>query len=148
MGIKGARRFTRAEKVSFVERYRCGERPIDLAKELGIRPTLVHQWDQAMKRGGAAGLRPPGRPPSVDLSGDDDPVAAGTAAGGSGEASLLAAAQRRIAVLEQKIGQQSLELDFFREALRYLNQPQPVERPAGGSASTPSSGGRRDRKAS
>jgi hypothetical protein len=34
-----------------------------------------------------------------------------------------AAAQRRIAELERKIGQQQLDLDFFRAALRHVREP-------------------------
>jgi hypothetical protein len=33
------------------------------------------------------------------------------------------AAARRIAELERKIGQQALELDFFRAALRHVREP-------------------------
>jgi hypothetical protein len=34
----------------------------------------------------------------------------------------LALAQQRIAALEQKIGQQALELDFFGQALQLMNE--------------------------
>ena len=47
----------------------------------------------------------------------------------------LATAQRRIAELERKIGQQQLELDFFQRALRQVSEPR---RPSDGSGAMPS----------
>jgi hypothetical protein len=41
------------------------------------------------------------------------------AAAGEGE---LARAQRRVADLERKIGQQQVDLDFFRRALRHVRE--------------------------
>jgi hypothetical protein len=41
------------------------------------------------------------------------------AAAGEGE---LARAQRRVAELERKIGQQQVDLDFFRRALRHVRE--------------------------
>ena len=46
-----------------------------------------------------------------------------------------AAAQRRIEELERKIGQQQLELDFFRAALRHVREQRLKE---GGPGETPS----------
>jgi hypothetical protein len=34
----------------------------------------------------------------------------------------LARAQRRVAALERKIGQQQVDLDFFRRALRHVRE--------------------------
>jgi hypothetical protein len=36
----------------------------------------------------------------------------------------LARAQRRVAELERKIGQQQVDLDFFRRALRHVRERQ------------------------
>jgi hypothetical protein len=48
-------------------------------------------------------------------------------------------ARRRIAELERKVGQQALEADFFRQALRlFETSRRPSDRP-GGTASTVSS---------
>ena len=41
------------------------------------------------------------------------------AAAGEGD---LARAQRRVAELERKIGQQQVDLDFFRRALRHVRE--------------------------
>ena len=46
--------------------------------------------------------------------------------GVSAERSELEAAQRRIAELERKVGQQAVELDFFQGALRRIKASRPV----------------------
>jgi transposase len=66
-------------------------------------------------------LRRPGRPKRTVL-----PPA---------QANDLAGAQKRVAELERRLGQQQLELDFFKEALRRVEA---LRRP-GATASTPSS---------
>jgi hypothetical protein len=57
------------------------------------------------------------------------------------------AAQRRIALLEKKVAQQALELDFFKHALQHFEtSPRPTAS-GGATASTPSSGRGRSGKA-
>jgi hypothetical protein len=51
----------------------------------------------------------------------------------------LAKAQRRVAELERKVGQQQIELDFFQQALRQLREKRPRRGAPGGTASTRSS---------
>ena len=51
----------------------------------------------------------------------------------------LARAQRRIAALERKIGQQQVELDFFQQALRQVRDQRLQSSVPGGTASTKSS---------
>jgi hypothetical protein len=46
------------------------------------------------------------------------------------------AAQKRIDELERKIGQQQLELDFFRAALRHVRDQQPAKGEPGDTTST------------
>jgi hypothetical protein len=50
-----------------------------------------------------------------------------------------ARAQRRIAALERKIGQQQVELDFFQQALRQVREQRLRSGVPGGTASTKSS---------
>jgi hypothetical protein len=55
------------------------------------------------------------------------------------QANDLAGARKRVAELERRLGQQQLELDFFKQALR---QVEALRRPStgpGATASTPSS---------
>jgi hypothetical protein len=49
------------------------------------------------------------------------------------------AARRRIAELERKIGQQQVDLDFFRKALRHVEETRRAQAKAGATASTRSS---------
>ena len=51
----------------------------------------------------------------------------------------LAVAERRIAELERKIGQQQLELDFFQQALRQVSGPRQPSDGLGAAQSTRSS---------
>ena len=140
MGKRGARRFSPEVKLEVIRRYESGESLRSLGTEYSIRPTLVHQWVMVHRRSGATGLREPGRP-------SREVKARELLAPNGGEPESLAAAQRRIALLEQKLAQQALEIDFFKHALRHFEEPlPPVGRP-GATAPTPSSGRKRDRKA-
>jgi transposase-like protein len=95
-----------------------------LARELGVCRQRLYEWRDAMQAGDEQ-LRRPGRPKRTVM-----PAA---------EANDLAGAQRRIAELERRLGQQQLELDFFKQALRQVEAlRQPKQRP-GATASTPSS---------
>lgn len=98
-----------------------------LAKELGVERKLLYIWRDKFRSGGAEALhaigRPlrahpfetPARPPSPEVIG---------------------AERRRIEELERKIGQQQLELDFFRAALRRVREEQPVKGVPGETTST------------
>jgi transposase len=140
MGIRGARRFPPELKLEVIRRYESGESLRSLGTEYSIRPTLVHQWVMAHRRSGVASLRPPGRP-------SRETKARELLAPSAEESQSLVAAQRRITLLEQKLGQQALDIDFFKYALRHFEKPLlPVDRP-GATAPTPSSGHKRNRKA-
>jgi transposase len=90
----------------------------------------------------SACLRGPGRPTREAVARE--------LAARSGEENAsrsLDAAQRRIALLEQKLAQQALEIDFFKHALRHFETPLPPAGRPGATAPTPSSGRKRNRKA-
>jgi transposase len=85
-----------------------------LAKELGVQRELLYIWRRKFRSGGAEALQAIGRPSN---------------SGGSfGAASIpsscsgIVTEQRRIEELERKVGQQQLELDFFRAALRHVRE--------------------------
>ena len=115
-----------------------GENVSALSRELGVRRKLLYEWRTAFRAGGPEALRLRGRPRKGSVVvGVKSAGAGGTRAAGSGDA--LAAARRRIAELERKVGQQALEADFFRHALRlFETSRRPGVRP-GGTASTASS---------
>jgi transposase len=95
-----------------------------LAAELGIRREMLLKWRRAYESGGVAALNLPGQRSGTPLV-SCPPVR-------REPADELTAARRRIEELERKVGQQQLDLDFFRAALRHIEgQPLPNGRPVG-----------------
>ena len=95
-----------------------------LARELGVCRQRLYEWREALRLGDDQ-LRRPGRPKrSVE------PPA---------QADDLAGAQKRVAELERRLGQQQLELDFFKLALRQVEALRRPNNGPGATASTPSS---------
>jgi transposase len=127
-----ARRVSREFKLDVVRRLEAGANVSVLSGELGIRRQLLSQWRDAFRRGGPAALRAVGRPRKASLAWGPPPTAR-TAA------DPLASAGERIATLERKVGQQQLELDFFKHALRQVEASRRPSDGPGGTASTPSS---------
>jgi transposase len=115
---KGKRRvFSREFKLSVVKRALAGESVAALSRELGVRIGQVYRWGRHYRAGGAEALRAACRPRKgfgvLDLEGTND----------------LATARKRVSELERKVGQQQVELDFFRRALR---QVEGARRPSDG----------------
>lgn len=98
-----------------------------LAEELGIDRELLYVWRRKYRSGGAGALSTLGRP--SNLSRLTKVLSAEPSADG------IEAKQRRIEELERKIGQQQLELDFFRAALRHVREQRLKK---GGPGETPS----------
>ncbi len=95
-----------------------------LARELGVCRQRLYEWREAMQLGDDQ-LRRPGRPKRRVA-----PPA---------QASDLAGARKRVAELERRLGQQQLELDFFKQALRQVEALRRPDNGPGATASTPSS---------
>jgi len=140
MPEKRSRVFSRRFKLEAVLRMEAGENVSGLARELGVRRKLLYEWRDAWRIGGEEALRPPGRPrKGASVVGARDGGGSKGPPAPSGPEAELAAARRRIAELERKVGQQALEADFFRQALQLKETlRRPSDRP-GGTASTPSS---------
>lgn len=109
------RSFTTAFKLALIVRVDAGEPVAVVAKEAGIRRKLLYDWRDAFRRFGEAGLNRKRGPKPGPRRVKPEPGPA--APGGAGE---LAQARARLAALERKVGQQEIELDFFRRALRAL----------------------------
>jgi transposase-like protein len=134
---RGKRRvFSRAFKVSAVERLLAGETAATLSRELKIPTGHLYQWCVHYRRGPEA-LRPAHRPYKVPGVVEVDPAVKAQ------RVSDLATARKRIIALERKTGQQQLELDFFRQALRQVGQARQPSDGLGVPASTRSSRRRR-----
>lgn len=118
--------FSPEVKLATVRRMLAGENVIRLARELRVKPKDLYRWRSKFRAGGAEALRGPGRGGRhlVRCAAPDDPPEV-----------KLAKAQQRIAELERKVGQQQMEVDFFRQALR---QVRGKRRPSDGPGAGPS----------
>jgi transposase len=106
-------RWTRAFKLQALSRMEAAADVTALAAELGCRRELLYIWRRKVRAGGADALHPIGRPSDAGKS-FDEASAPSSGGGGSG--------QRQIEELQRKIGQQQLDLDFFRAALRHVRE--------------------------
>ena len=133
---KVARVFSRELKLSAVRRMLAGENVSALARELGVLRKDLYVWRDRFRSGGPSALRSKGRPRKSEVEGPGVTHSEDGEArpGGAGDDDL-AAARRQIAALERKVGQQQLELDFFRQALRHVRE---ARRPLDGSGVTAS----------
>lgn len=105
-------RWTRAFKLRAMSLMDSAEDVTALAAELGVGRELLYRWRRKYLAHGPDALQQIGRPLFVSAT-PEAPEA-------SGSEEAAAAGQRRIAELERKIGQQQLDLDFFRAALRHV----------------------------
>jgi transposase-like protein len=106
------REYPIALKQAALARVAAGASIAEVARDLKLRGRLLYAWRDKVRRGGPAALRERGRPRK-------GATAVARPAAGEGE---LARAQRRVAELERKIGQQQVDLDFFRRALRHVRE--------------------------
>ena len=129
MPKKRLRVFSRAFKLAAVRRMMAGENVSGLARELQVLRKDLYRWRTHFREGGPEALRGRGRPrKSVMMPAQ--------AADPPGE---LEAARERIAELERKIGQQQVDIDFFRQALRQVADARRRSVVAGAPRSTRSS---------
>lgn len=130
---KAVRVFSREMKLAALRRMLAGESVSALARELKLRRKLLYAWRDSFRAGGAEALRTRGRPRKLAL------VALAEASPVTSPAmDELAKAKQRVAELERKIGQQQVELDFFRQALRQVRGKRRPSDGPGATASTPS----------
>jgi len=119
-------------KQQAVDRMQAGECVSSLAKELGIGRKFLYAWREAGY--GSDGPQPP-------LQEGEEQEALSDA---EREAAAL---KKRVSQLEQLVGRQAAELDFFAAALRRVERDRQNREGNGETASTPKSGRRRNRKA-
>ena len=131
--------FGRAFKIGIVRRMLAGENVTALARELKFSRKDLYVWRDRFLAGGPEALRGRGRPRkagAADLAANE--ARAQPPPPDIPEAELEAA-RTRIAELERKIGQQQVELDFFRQALRQVRGARQPNAGAGVTGSTGSS---------
>jgi len=121
-----SRTFTPEFRVEVARRIEQGESVSKLYYELGIKRSVLYRWRDAYRKEGLAGLaRSAGRPPGV-------PNPATPKAGVTAEEAL----GQQIAALERKVGQQAVQLDFFKRAFKRVKESNQAILSAGATAST------------
>jgi transposase len=110
--------FSRAFKVGIVRRMLAGESVSALARELKATRKDLYVWRDRFLAGGPEALRGRGRPPKAEAASLVASGAKAQAAVPDTPAAELEEARKRIAELERKVGQQQVDLDFFRQALQ------------------------------
>ena len=108
MPKKRSRVFSRAFKLAAVRRMMAGEDVSALSRELRVLRKDLYYWRTRFRAGGPEALRGKGRPKKIEVERPppNEPL---------GE---VEKARERISELERKIGQQQVDLDFFRQALQ------------------------------
>ena len=99
-------------KATAVGRMLAGENVCALARELKVLRKDLYVWRARFKAGGVEALRGRGQPAKAKRAVAPAPA--------KSPGKDLAAARDRIVALERKIGQQQVDLDFFRAALRRI----------------------------
>jgi transposase len=129
---KKRRSFTREFKLSALSRMAEADSIVELARELGVERKLLYCWREQYQKGGLAALRRVGRPAQ-----DGFFQASGNLPRWADEPERPGAPEQRIEALQRKIGQQQLELDFFRAALQQVRARRRGNGAPGEKASTP-----------
>jgi transposase len=123
--------FTAEFRIQVARRILDGESVTKIHHELAIKRSVLYRWRDRYRKEGAAGLNGPmGRLPGVATA------VATPKAGVSAEEVL----RRQIAELERKIGQQAVQLDFFRGAFKRVKESSQPNGKTGATASTGRSG--------
>ena len=120
------RRHQREFKQQVVERMRTSDNIQELARELDIERKLLYTWKYQFE----------GRPEPRHASYVETP-----------EETTERKLKQEIAQLKQALADRTLEIDFFKGALRRIEEGRQNRSTTGDPASTPKSGSRRGRKA-
>lgn len=134
MSQETRRSFSREFKLAVIARLEAGESGSALAREVGVKRTILYRWREAWRAGGELALREKrGRPPKLEA------LEMAEARGVAAKAGDLKEARRQIAELERKVGQQQQDLDFFKGALRRIETGSQADTDPGAPASSPRS---------
>ena len=120
------RRHTREFKRQAVERMKTCDNILQLARDLDLEAKLLYTWKNQFE----------GRPEPRHANYMDTP-----------EETAEKKLRQEIALLKQALGERQLEVDFFRSALRRIEEGRQQNTASGGPASMPKSGSGRKRKA-
>jgi transposase-like protein len=113
-------------KLEAVRRLMAGEGVISLSRILAVPRNLLYYWLNQYREQGAERLRRPGRPTFEDTL--------------QIQMTPQEVAAKRVAELEQKVGQQILEVDFLKRAFKRVKASRQSSSEPGASAYTERSG--------
>ena len=130
--MKKHRYFSEEQKRAAVARVAGGEAVSTVARAIGADRRRLYEWWRQHQEGGPQALRRAGRPRKAEGLG-------ARARSWQDEPDEAKAASRQIAELQRKIGEQQVDLDFFRRALRHVEETRRAAIAPGGAASTKSS---------
>lgn len=134
MSLNESGRHSREFMLKAVERLEAGERASALAIELSLNRTIIYHWRDRFRANGAEALTSKrGRPRTPEV------LAAEGLRASRARADGLVQARAQIAELERKVGQQQLDLDFFRGALQHIEGPRQASDESGVTAFSPTS---------
>lgn len=102
------RKFTRELKLEAVRRLANGQTVAEVARAVEVHPSELYRWRRELEEHGERAFQGTGR---------------------------KRAEESRIAELERKIGQQTLEIDFLKRALQHVEQQRRLRALDGGAAS-------------
>lgn len=112
MGLS-RRRFTREFKLAAVQRLEQGVSIAEVARAMEVNPNVLHRWRKEFRQG------------------------PGNAFPGQGQRRW---SEGRMAELERKIGQQTLEIDFLKGCLQRIEEQRMLQAASGNPQSTIRSG--------
>ena len=134
MSLSESVRYSREFMLKAVERLEAGERASALAIELNLQRTIIYHWRDRLRVNGAEALTSNrGRPRTPEV------LAAESLRASRARTDGLVRARAQIAELERKVGQQQLDLDFFRGALQHIEGSRRPSDGPGVTASSPTS---------
>jgi len=132
MSLIESERHSRKFMLKAVERLEAGERASALAIELNLNRTIIYHWRDRFRANGAEALTSNrGRPRTPEV------LAAEGLRASRARADGLVQARAQIAELERKVGQQQLDLDFFKGALQHIEGSRQPSSEPGVTASSP-----------
>lgn len=103
------RKFSKEFKLEGVRRLESGQSVAEVARAMEVHPTELYRWRRELEEQGERAFLGAGR---------------------------KRAEESRIAELERKIGQQTLEIDFLKRALQHVEEQRRLRALDGGAAST------------
>jgi transposase len=110
--MKSRRKFTKEFKLTAIRRLQSGQSASEVARALEVHPSELHRWRHELEDHGEKAFSGVGQ---------------------------QRAEESRVAELERKVGQQTLEIDFLKRALQHVEEQRLLRALNNGASSTSTS---------